>query len=173
MSCTSEINKFKKMLMNAFDMTGLGNMVYFLGMTLLHSDKGTSMHQLKYELEMLKRFELMNRKSTFTPDVTNHKLNSDVDGEDVEATTFRQLVGSLRYLCNTRTNICYVVEMISMSMNKTKWSHYQTTVGILRYVKGTLEYGNLFPSGVLDDDELICYSDSDWCKDIVDRRNTT
>lgn len=26
-SCTSEINKFKKVLMNAFDMTDLGNMV--------------------------------------------------------------------------------------------------------------------------------------------------
>lgn len=30
-SCTLEINKFKKVLMNAFDMTNLGN-IYFIGM---------------------------------------------------------------------------------------------------------------------------------------------
>lgn len=39
-SCTSVINKFKKVLMNAFDMNDLGNMVYFLGMEILHSQKG-------------------------------------------------------------------------------------------------------------------------------------
>lgn len=36
-SCTSEINKFKKELMSAFDMIDLENMVYFLGMEILHS----------------------------------------------------------------------------------------------------------------------------------------
>lgn len=30
-SCTSEINKFKRLLMNVFDMNNLGNMAYFLG----------------------------------------------------------------------------------------------------------------------------------------------
>lgn len=48
--CTSKINKFKKVLMNAFDTTGLRNMVYFLGIEILHSNKGIIMHQLKYGL---------------------------------------------------------------------------------------------------------------------------
>lgn len=55
-SCTSEINKFKKVLMNAFDMTNLGNNVYFLGIEILHYEKGIIMHQLKYELKLLKIF---------------------------------------------------------------------------------------------------------------------
>lgn len=59
-SCTSLINKFKKVLMSAFDMTDLVNMVYFLRMEILHYDKGIIIHQLKYELELLKRFEMIN-----------------------------------------------------------------------------------------------------------------
>lgn len=88
-SCTSEINKFKKVMMNAFDMVDLGNMVYFLEMDILHSKKGIIIHQLKYELELLKKFELMNCKSTVTDAETNRKLDYDVDGEDVDATTFK------------------------------------------------------------------------------------
>lgn len=116
------------------------------------------MHQLKYELELLKKFELMNCKSTLTPTETNHKLDSDIDDKDVDATTFKKLVDCLRYLSNSRYGICYAVEMVSRFLSKPKWSHYQSAVMILRYAKGTLRHGILFPSGVSDDDGLICYS---------------
>lgn len=43
-SCTSEINKLKKVLMNAFDMTDLENIVYFLGMEIFHFDKEIIVH---------------------------------------------------------------------------------------------------------------------------------
>ena len=86
---TYEINKFKKVLMNAFDITDLGNMVYFPGMGIFHYDKGIIVHRTKYELELLKRFELMNCKSIVTPTEKNHTLDSDADGEDVDATTFK------------------------------------------------------------------------------------
>lgn len=58
-------------------------------------------------------------------------------------------------------------------MSKPKWSHYQDTVIILRYIKRTLKYGVLFPSDVNFDSDPKGYSDSDWCGDKVDRRNTS
>lgn len=143
-SCISEINKFKKVLMNAFSMTGLRNMIYFLGMEILHFEKGIIVHQLKYELELLMRFELMNCKSTVNPNETNHKLDSGDDGENVDAITFKQLVGFFRYLSKTRLNICYTVEMVSKFMSKAKWSYYQAVVRILRYVKESLRHEILF-----------------------------
>lgn len=146
-SSEQEIAKFKKVLMNEFEMTDLGKMTYFLGMEFRYSEKGIILHQLKYELELLKRFDLKNCKIAVTPSDTNQKLDSDSDGKDVDATTFKQLVGSLRYLCNTRPDICYSVGMVSRFMSKPKWSHYQAAVRILRYIKGTLKYGVLFPSG--------------------------
>ena len=58
-------------------------------------------------------------------------------------------------------------------MNKPKWPHYQAAIGILRYIKGTLKYVVLFPYGVKSKSELVCYSDYDWCGDIVDKRSTS
>ena len=119
-SCISEINKFKKVLENAYNMNDLGNMVYFLGMEILYSKKGIFMRQLKYELELLKRFELMNCKSTIKPIETKHKLESDYDGKNIYATTLKHLVGCLRYMCNTRHGICYIVGIVSRFMSNSK-----------------------------------------------------
>ena len=106
--------------MNEFEMTDLGNMVYFLGMEILYSEKGIILHQLKYERDIMKRFKLTNCKTAITPAETNHKLDSDVEGDDVDAITFKQSVGSLRYLSNIRPDICYAVGMVSRFMNKPK-----------------------------------------------------
>ncbi|XP_050908527.1 uncharacterized mitochondrial protein AtMg00810-like [Lathyrus oleraceus] len=108
--------------MNEFEIIDLGNMTYFLGMKILYSEKGIILHQLKYELELLKRFQLLNCKTAVTPSETNHRLNSNPERDDVDATTFKKLVGSLRYLCNTICDICYVVVMVSRFMSKPKWS---------------------------------------------------
>ncbi|XP_050909999.1 uncharacterized mitochondrial protein AtMg00810-like [Lathyrus oleraceus] len=109
-NCSNEIVKFKKVPMNEFEMTDLGNMIYFPRMEILHH-KGIILHQLKYELELLKRFEIINYNSTITPVETNHKLDYDVEDDDVDAINFKQLMGSLRYLCNTILDICYAVGM--------------------------------------------------------------
>lgn len=71
------------------------------------------------------------------------------------------MVGSMRYLCNTVSDICYAVGMISRFMSKAKWLHYQAGVRILRYVKETLRNEIMFLFGVSDDVEMICYSNSD------------
>ncbi|XP_050876666.1 uncharacterized mitochondrial protein AtMg00810-like [Lathyrus oleraceus] len=147
-SCSYEIIKFNKVLMNEFEITDMGSMVYFLGMEIMYSKKGIILHELKYELELLKRFELTNCQTAITPSETNHKLDSDAEGDDVDATTFKQLVVSLRHLYNIIPNICYAVGIVSRFMNKPKWSHYQAVVRIMRYTKGTLKYEVLFPSSV-------------------------
>ncbi|XP_050875567.1 uncharacterized mitochondrial protein AtMg00810-like [Lathyrus oleraceus] len=132
-SCEHEIAKVKKVLMNEFEMIDIGNMTYFLGMKILYSEKGIILHQLKYELELQKIFEIQNCKVVLTPSEINQKLDSDPEGDDVNAINFKQLVGSLRYLCNTIPDTCYVVGMVSMFMSKLNWSHYQDAIRILRY----------------------------------------
>ncbi|XP_050920534.1 secreted RxLR effector protein 161-like [Lathyrus oleraceus] len=159
--------------MNEFEMSDVGNMVYFPGMEIMYSEKGMILHQLKYELELLKRFELLNCKVDVTPADTNQKLDSDSDGDNVDVAMFKQLVGSLRYLCNTIPDICYAVGTVNRFMSKPKWSHYQAGIRILRYIKGTLKYGVLFPSSVETDSEFPSYSDSDWRGDKVDIRITS
>ena len=87
---------------------------------------------------------------------------------------FRQIVGSLRYLCNSRPDICYSVSVISKFMHDPRKPHLIAAKRILRYVKGTMEYGLLFPYGAKSEvNELIGYSDSDWCGDLTDRKSTS
>lgn len=71
----------------------------------MYSEEGITFHHLKYELELLKSFEMLNCKVVVIPADTNQKLNSDFDGDDVDATMFKQLVGYLRYLSNITPDI--------------------------------------------------------------------
>jgi hypothetical protein len=53
---------------------------------------------------------------------------------------------SLRYLCNTRTDLVYSVGIVSRFMDKLKVSHVAVVKRILRYVKGTIDCGIMFPT---------------------------
>jgi hypothetical protein len=91
----------------------------------------------------------------------------------VDATLFKQVVGSLRFICNTRPDINYDVGSVSRFMSNPKTPHLIAAKRILRYLKGTKEYGLNFPTSDTEGKmELEGFSDSDWCGDKDDRRST-
>ena len=51
--------------------------------------------------------------ATHTPMESRLKLGKTTAGGAVDATLYRSVVGSLRYLCNTRPDITFVVGMVS------------------------------------------------------------
>ena len=58
-------------------------------------------------------------------------------------------------------------------MQKPKVSHLAAMKRILRYLKGTLDYGILFPAtGIGKECKLVGYTDSSWCSDTEDRKST-
>ena len=88
----------KRKLVVEFEMKVLGMMHYFLGMEVWQSVGGIFLGQGKYAVEILKRFGLI--------------LLNDASSESVDATMYRQMIGSLMYLMNTRLNICFVVNTL-------------------------------------------------------------
>jgi hypothetical protein len=88
-------------------MKDLGMMHYLLGLEVWHKLDGIFLNQGKYVVEILKRFRMMDCKSMSTPMVTNLKLLSDTYSKTVDATMYRQMIGSLMYLTNTRPYICF------------------------------------------------------------------
>ncbi|KAM3753912.1 hypothetical protein ACB098_03G127700 [Castanea mollissima] len=56
-------------------------------------------------------------------------------------------------------------------MEASKMTHLKTAKRILRYLKGTLDYGLLYSPS--KDFKLVGYSDSDWAGDTDDRKSTT
>ncbi|CAL0333886.1 unnamed protein product [Lupinus luteus] len=127
-------------------MTDLGNLSYFLGMEFTHTSAGLLMHQSKYAKELLKRFNMSSCNPVSNQVETNLKLTCDEDGESVDATKFKQIVGSLRFLCNTRPDLIFGLGLVSRFMCNPKKSHMLAAKRLLRYVQGTTDYGVLFPT---------------------------
>lgn len=172
-SSLSGIEKLKQDLKKEFEMTDLGLLSYFLGLEFLQTAKGMFMHQRKYVLEVLKKFKMHNCNVSTTPAEPNLKLDKCEHEDPVDATEYRQMVGSLRFICHTRPEISYSVGMVSRFMSDPRHSHLVAAKRILRYLQGTLGFGILFPH---QEEKvwlhLIAYSDSDWCGDLMDRKST-
>lgn len=67
------------------------------------------MHQKKYAFDILKRFNMLSCNPTSTPTDVSLKLVNNEDEELVDPTLFKKIVGSLRYLCNSRPYISYAI----------------------------------------------------------------
>ncbi|GAU43423.1 hypothetical protein TSUD_334860 [Trifolium subterraneum] len=167
------ISEFKSDLKREFEMTDLGYMTYFLGIEFLRTDQGILMHQTRYAKEILKKFEMDKCNSALSPAEPRLQLSKSIEEEDVDPTSYRQLIGSLRYLCNTRPDLAYSVGIVSRFMDKPKSSHLIAVKRILRYVKGTIDYGVFFPANDRKNEcKLMGYTDSNWCGDVEDRKST-
>jgi hypothetical protein len=92
-------------------------------------------------MEILKKFSMTECKSMPTPMVMDLKKSSDTDSGDVDPHLYRQLIGSLMYLVNTRPNIFYAVNVLSQFMSQPKHTHWIATKHVLRYLQGTIGYG--------------------------------
>ena len=75
------------------------------------------------------------------------------------------------YLTNTRPDICFAVNTLSQFLTDPRNVHLISAKHILRYLRGTVDYGLRYTSssGVL----LSGYSDSDWAGSAVDRKSTS
>ncbi|GJW63525.1 ribonuclease H-like domain-containing protein [Tanacetum coccineum] len=105
-----------------------------------------------------------------TPIDTESKLGSDGDPVS-EPTLYQSLAGSLQYLTFTRPNISYAVQQVCLYMHDSREPHFLALKRIMRYVRGTLDYGlQLFSSSTTD---LVAYSDADWAGCPTTRRSTS
>lgn len=79
-----------------------------------------------------------------TPIEGNIKLSKGETKSLVSATLFKQIIGSLRFMCNSRPNF-----------------NFRAVKRIIRYLKETSAT------------ELEAYSNSDWSGDLVERKTTS
>ncbi|XP_073223465.1 secreted RxLR effector protein 161-like [Cicer arietinum] len=156
-----------------FEMTNLGMLSYFLGIMFVIKENGTFMHQKKYANDVLRRFKMQDCNGADTPSEAGLVLSKEGSDELVDSTTFKELVGSLRYLCNTRLDIAHSVGLVSRYMEKPRTSHYLAAKRILRYINETSELRLHYAKkqGGTEAD-LIGFTDANWCGDKDDRKST-
>lgn len=100
-----EIEKFKEKMILVFEMTDLGTLSYFLGRQFVHTDRGIFLHQNKYIRMVLKKFNLTNCNAILVPIIANLKLTKELGEKAIDATLYKHIVGSLRFVCNNRLDI--------------------------------------------------------------------
>ena len=133
--------EFKSSMLREFDMSDLGKMRFFLGIEVLQKSDGIYICQKKYALEVLRRFGMMESNSVGSPIIPGFKISRDENGDFVDETYYKQLVGSLMYLTATRPDMVFVTCLISRYMKKPMEIHLQAAKRALRYLKGTMNYG--------------------------------
>lgn len=106
-----------------------------------------------------------------TPIAPGVKLSKKGGGAAVDATHYKQLIGSLMYLIVTRPDLTFAVGLASRYMENPNEAHFQVVKKILRYVKSTMEIGIMYKQG--RDGEFQAFTDSDYAGDLDDRRSTS
>ena len=165
------MEEFKKAMMQEYEMIDLGLVRYFLGMQVKQRPRQIFISQEKYADDLLKKFNMQDCKPLATPMAMNEKLSKDDGQNKVDATVYRSLVGSLIYLTNSRPDIVHAVSIVSRFMSNPSKAHFATTKRILRYVKGTKDFGILYEAN--RDFNLTGYTDSDWAGITDDRKSTS
>jgi hypothetical protein len=89
----------------------------------------------------------------------------------VDSTLYRQLMGSLMYLVNTRIDVFFVVNTLSQFMVEPRRVHWVAEKHVLRYLCGMVDYGLDYHRG--DGVHLVGYTDSDWEGCVSDRKSTS
>jgi hypothetical protein len=66
------------------------------------------------------------------------------------------MIGSLMYLMNTRPDICFVVNTLSQYLVEPRRVHLVAAKHVMRYLKGTLDYGLCYTESCIKMTENPC-----------------
>ncbi|KAI3522492.1 hypothetical protein L1887_00319 [Cichorium endivia] len=170
-NCSKNVDEFKKEMKARFEMSDLGLLTYYLGIEVSQHATGITLKQEAYAKNILKKTRMLDCNATRSPMEHKLRLSKDEEGELVDPTEYRSIVGALRYLTHTRPDLSFTVGVVSRFMEKPTVKHLQAVKGILRYIKGTLSYGLAYTRGE-NRVTLTGYSDSDFGNDLNDGKST-
>ncbi|XP_058725437.1 uncharacterized mitochondrial protein AtMg00810-like [Vicia villosa] len=160
---------------SVFSLKQLGDLDYFLGIEVKRTFNGNLLlSQGKYVRDLLQRAEMDGCKSITTPLPAAVKLSKAGTDFFEDPALYRSIVGALQYVTITRPELGYSVNKVCQFMSQPLVSHWSAVKRILRYLKGTSDYGLVFkPASSAAPIHLRAYCDADWASDMDDRRSTS
>jgi hypothetical protein len=154
-----------------FEMFMMGVLTFFLGFQIKQAKEGTFISQTKYTHDILKKFGMDKAKPIKTPMGTNGHLDLDLGGTSVDQKVYRSMIGSLIYLCASRSDIMLSVCMCERFQAAPRDCHLRAVKIITRYLILTPNLGLWCPKG--SHFERLGYSDTDYARCKVDRKSTS
>ncbi|WVZ94772.1 hypothetical protein U9M48_040631 [Paspalum notatum var. saurae] len=168
----TEIEAFKVEMKKLFKMSDLGPLSYYLGIEVKQGQHGIELRQSAYADKLLEKAGMGRCNACATPMEVRLQLSKQGTSPTVDATMYRSLIGSLRYLLHTRPELTFAVGYLSRFMEEPRMEHMAAMKQLLRYVKGTCDHGLHYTNngGKLN---LLGYSDSGMAGDVDGRKSTT
>ncbi|KAL8117740.1 hypothetical protein AgCh_015573 [Apium graveolens] len=165
------IVEFKTQMTKSFDMIDLGKLTYYLGIEVVQRDGYICLKQAGYTKKILHKTGMFECNPTRIPMHPKEINNKDEGGKLVDSTNFKSIIGGLRYLIYTRPDLAYFVGVISRFMEKPTEMLLNAAKRVLRYVKGTMDFGLICTSDE-ENNVVIGYLDSNLAGDVEDRKST-
>jgi hypothetical protein len=107
------IAEFKDLMSKTFSMSDLGLLSYYLGMEVSQKPGKIIVCQRAYAAKIVEQCGMKGCNPVDTPMEENSKLLPGKPDMARDVTKFKSIVGSLRYLVNTRPDIAFAVGMVS------------------------------------------------------------
>jgi hypothetical protein len=107
-----------------FKMSDLGLLHYYLGIEVKQYANGFVLSQESYTKKILEKADMKERNPCKIPMKPKIKMSKENNSPLVDATMYRSLVGSLRYLVNTRPNLAFSTGYVSRFMREPYVEHF-------------------------------------------------
>ncbi|PKU83090.1 Retrovirus-related Pol polyprotein from transposon TNT 1-94 [Dendrobium catenatum] len=157
-------------LSNKFMMKHLGEAHAFLGIQIKKEPSRYFLSQAPYTVSILKQANMLLCNPLSNPTATKLPLVTSDNNELNDPATYRRLTGALQYLTLTRPDIAFSVNLLSQHMHDPLPQHAYLLKRLLRYLKGTVNYGLPITKTNL---VLHSFSDADWAGDPISRKSTS
>jgi hypothetical protein len=128
-------------MMDKFQMSDLGLLCFYLGIEVRQDNTGITLRQAHYAKRIVELGGMEGCNPAHTPMEERLQLSRYSEAEEVDATQYRRIVGSLRYLVHTRPDVAFAVGYMSRFMERPTAEHQSAIKRILRYIAGTIDYG--------------------------------
>ena len=176
----SEVTKVKSELKEIFTVTDLGLCSYFFGISIIRKPDGIFLSQKAYTEKLIEAAGMTNCKPAKSPLPLHHPLYAkretvtETARAKMDYKPFRSLLGGLLYLSTrTRPDVTTATSMLAKVQNDPGISQWKMLQHLVRYLKGTSDYGIFLPSGKNGQVNFEAWSDSDWARDEQQRRSRT
>ena len=158
-------------MMSEFEMLMFGEIKFFVSLQINKLKHETFITQSKYVKEILNFFGMEDSKPISTPMVTGHKLSKNDESREVNQTLYKSVIGKLQYVVHSKPDIALPVGIVVKFSANPKDNHIMAVKRIMRYLKGTANYGLYYKKNV--NFELKTYTYADWDGSLDEKKSTS
>jgi hypothetical protein len=123
-----------------FEISMIGELNFFLGIQIKHSENEIFISQSKYDRDIVKKFSIEGKSRTRTPMSTSIKISLDFTSKHVDSILYKSMIESLFYITASRPDISFIVSVCARFQSNIKESHVTTFKEILKYLCTTIDY---------------------------------